>query len=260
MAKSEKDQGQMRISPEGGRMGGVKRFVITVVILAVIVLVCGIFAARTEGARRLAGEKLGKRLGMELKIGEMRIGWPYVLVLDRVESEDEAPDEGGPLFKAREIRLAPGIDPRWRITARQCGLKLVRDRGGAWTPTALGRLGAIPRGGMEKISWVTEEFRDSVALKVRDSGVEWLDSSGRVISSASGISFDVRPVEMGDRRMYYHRLVVYNVLGESLLEGHNMEREWLAGKGADYIELERETANHAPAAAGYANFRKGDKD
>ena len=181
---------------------------------------------------------LEKQLGLELAIERTSMTLAFEFVIDRVESKDF--DSGvKPGFKAREIRIAPRLFWPTRVSVLRGELTLVRGEDGVWKPAGFSRLGDVPLRNIGEISRVTRGFRKDVAIHVTEGSIIWLDKTELEIASASGILLDVLPVTIPDQTLYYHHLVVYNMLGLDGLRIHDVEREWLSSDTKDYIELHR---------------------
>lgn len=230
----------MRIlSPDNEGMGRLARFVVTVLILAAILLTTVFFAVRTEMGRELVKEGLEKRLGMKLNVGSTRIGWPYVLVAEDVQSIKSRSGSGEKeaLFEAGEIRIGLGFRPRWRLSVYKGVLNLVEDRDGNWDPEVFSRLSELPLKGVTEIAKVTEELRRNVALYLSECSINWLNSDGNAGASAKGISFHLRPVKLSQRRMYHYDISIYNLVYTDNTRDHDIEREWLSSDTVDYVEI-----------------------
>ena len=163
---------------------------------------------------------------------------PFEIVIDRMESKGF---EFGlkPGFKAREVRIAPRLFSPTAVTVLRGELTLARGEDGTWKPGGFSRLGDIPLRNIAEISRVTRTFRRNVTLHITDGSVVWLDNTELEIASASGILLDVAPVSIPQQTMYYHHLMVYNMLGVDGMRVHDVEREWLSSVTRDYIELHR---------------------
>ena len=214
------------------------RFLVTVLVLVLIVLVTGFFAAKTEGARRMVEDRLTKLLGVPVRVEQIRIGFPYALVSDRAASKGF--EEGEPGFRAQEVRVCAGIRPFCRVSILRAELRLVRNRDGMWEPTALAGLGEAVTGNVAGISGLTESLRRRVLLRVRDSSIRWRDTGGAEVAMASGVDFKMAPVRFPGRRVLFHYdLSVRNWADSDGRKLHDLEREWLAWEKTDYLEMVR---------------------
>lgn len=239
MARHDDDQGGMRIVGEGRTLGrSLRNFALTLLVVIVLIAVSVWLAARTGGARQFIADGLGSRLGTEVRIAETRIGWPYVLVMENVVSTAEVGD-GMPMFRADEIRVAPGIRTLWQVTVRRGALNLVRSDDGTWRPAAFARLGDLPLTRIAELSRLTSGIRRRVRLDISDSSIQWLNSRHVPMATAGGISFRMAPLRLPDRTMFHYKLAVYHVMGPSGTRVHDVEREWLASEGRDYVEIGR---------------------
>lgn len=236
MSASEGNRGKMKISSSGNEgMGCFSRLVITILVLAVIFLAGVFFAVRTTGGRSFIEYQLSKRLGMELTIEKASIGWPYVLVIDKLISKNFG-QENKSGFKAQEIRIARGIKPKWRISVQRCVLNLAHNSDGTWSPEYFCRLGDLPLKNITEISHVTAGLRKNMALHIRESSIRWFSEQDKAF--ANGVSFDVMPIKIADQKMYYYYLSLYNMSDFDGSRVNDIERKWLSSDLKDYIELE----------------------
>jgi len=225
----------MRVIGGGGHRGAISRFVVVVLILAVIVLVAGWFAVRSEGARGLIEEQVAKRLGTPVEIEKTRIGWPYVLVLENLRTPGfEA--AGTPGFSAVEVRVGRGFR-RWDLRLRQVILRVMDEGGGRWAPEYLARLGDLREVRAPDVVRATDGIRDKVEIRLTDSTLGWLDAEGAEVASVRDVNFSMLPVRIENRRLHYFSLDVYRATGVALGEGRDMHWEWLTTQELEYIEL-----------------------
>lgn len=222
---------------QGGK-GGLGRLLVALVVLLVILFIVAFVVARMDAGRDLIKGWLEKQLGLELAIGHTSLGLPFEVVIDRVESKGF--DFGiKPGFKAREIRIAPRLFSPTQVSVLRGEMTLMRGEDGVWVPAGFSRLGDVPLRNIGEISRVTRGFRKNVAIHVTEGSIVWLDRTELEIASASGVLLDVLPVTIPEQTLYYHHLVVYNMLGIDGLRVHDVEREWLSSDTKDYIELHR---------------------
>jgi len=226
---------RMRISGGGGG-GCLTRFVATTLIVAAVLLVTGLFLVRTEGARSLIEGQLSKRIGADVRIAQARIGWPYDLVLKNLTNRP-VDGVGKAGFAAHEVRIGLGLRTRWRVAVSRFEIDLVRGSDTSWRPVCLASLGVVPWEDAAGISGVTEEVRDRVRLSLSNGTIRWHDEKERLVASAQSFRFEMAPVRVLDRRIYYYYLDIYNWLAPDGVRVHDTEREWLATGMSDYVEL-----------------------
>ena len=109
----------MKVKTPGEGSGVVGRFIITVLIILVILLVTVFFAVRTRGGHDFVEDRLTKHFGVDMTVKRMRVGWPYALVLEELRTKDF--DEEGAMsgFAAQEVRLGPSLHGRYRVFIRR---------------------------------------------------------------------------------------------------------------------------------------------
>lgn len=238
MSKSdEESRGKIRITSTGSSLlSGVIKFLSTLLIILLILMVAGIFVCRSEGCRSFIESKLEKMLGCGVSIENTRVGWPYVLVLEKVRSEGlgEGDLQG---FKAFEVRIAPTLRCGLSFRVNRGVLNLVRQADDTWLPGAFERLGDLPLKNLSEISHITSKLRRRHMLHITDGAFHWLGSDGVPLASATGVSFDMEYANVKGWRMYHYRLSVYNAVDPYAGKVHDVEREWLSSDSRDYIEL-----------------------
>jgi hypothetical protein len=218
--------------------GGLKSFVVTIIVIAAILLATAFFAVRTEGGRSFVEGWVAKRLGMELTIKDARLNLPLTLVIVDTVSKAVEP-HGKPVFKAREISITPTLRAGLEITVERATLNLMRTSAGDWTPAVFSRLGDVQSRNVAEISRAMRKLAGYLTLRISDSTLNWMSEDGTIMASMNGLSFDVAPVQLPDRNIRYFRLAVdsANIGDNSTVR--DVEREWLSSDARDYIELNR---------------------
>ena len=187
--------------------------------------------------RELVRDRLEKRLGLELDIGRARIDWPYVLVVEKLRSKKEGPDQKTPLIEAKELHIGWGFRPRWRVQVYQGVLNIVGDADENGNPELFSRLSSLPLKGVNGIARVTKELRRHMTLDLRECSIDWLHRDGSKRASASGLSFHLRPVKLPARRMYHYDISTYNLVYIDRSRDHDIVKEWLSSDALPYVEI-----------------------
>ncbi|MBL7076458.1 MAG: hypothetical protein ISS31_03205 [Kiritimatiellae bacterium] len=223
-------------TPEGG-MGVVGRFLVTVLIILIVVLVTVFFAVRTRGGHEFIEERIEKHLGVDVVVDSMRIGWPYALVLEDIRTEgfDEEGDMSG--FAAQEVRLGPSLRARYRVFVRRGHLRLVETEGQMWEPACFARLGELPYGDLADVTRMLPLSTGRVELEVNGARVEWFDRRNSILASAHGISYRVTPVRIPGRTMQHHNLSLYSMTRPNGARISDVAREWLSSDTIERVEL-----------------------
>lgn len=250
-SKQTDDAQPMRVTSPGDSFGRrLGRALITTAVLLAILLVTGVFVARSDGGRSFAEDRLAKWLGDEASIGRMHIGWPYVLVMEKVQTRRMA-DEGQPGCKALEVRISPRLFSPWHVGVTRGVLNLVEKPDGTWEPGAFTRLGELPDKGVADVSRIMEPLREKVSLTLTDASLRWIGPNGVPRASASGVSLSSRPADIPGHRMTHYRLSVYSSMGPGGKRAQDEEREWLASESKDYIELSRSSRQAQTGELGF---------
>jgi len=234
VSRGEEAPGRLRISSEGG-IGRRGRLILTLLAVLAILMVTGLFAVRTEGGKDFLRDHLAGRLGMEISIDAVRIGWPYDLVVRGMESDGYGPNAPG--FGCRELRFGIGLGPLYRVSVTGPELVLAKDADGRWTPAAFSPLGKLASGGILEISRMTESSRRRVSLAIEDGSVRWLDGPAALRAEAKGIAFRLCPVDIPGRQMYYYSLSVDSAVDAAGSRALGVRREWLASATIEYLEI-----------------------
>jgi hypothetical protein len=231
-------------------MGPLGRLVTTILVAAALVLVTGWFAARTQGGKAFLSEWLGKRTGLDFKVGRTRIGLPYAVVFEDAESVEKAGD-GQPMVRAREIRIGWRPWARWAVYVRRASAS-VETAGGVCRPAFLAGLASVDPMDVHAVSALTAEFRNRITVELDDASVSRLGQDGGY-SSAQGVDFVLTPVRIPDRRMYHGRLLVRSYVMADGTSVSGLRREWLAADGVEDMQIRpsrgQEPDAPAPAAA-----------
>ena len=233
MGQADPENGKLTISSgEEDGAGRWKRFGVTALILAVVLLVAGLFVARTEGVRQLVEDRLVKWLGVDVTIARTRIGFPYDLVLENIESAGFDGHRAG--LRVREVRIGPGRP--WRVVVDGAELVLVLDGQGTWNPPVWSPFGNLPIRNVIELSRLTRDWRGRATMRSLNGHVKWLNATGRPMAAARGVDFSLARVSLPGRRMFHYRLSVRDMFcpcGDSV---HDVvQREWLSGEGADDV-------------------------
>lgn len=250
MTKSEGSEGRMMITSSGSEVVlHILRLLGTLLVVLGIVLIAGFFAARTEGARELVEDRLSKLIGVPVSVARVRIGLPYVLILDGVQTDGFGlPERGG--VKIQEMSVAPCLAPVWSVKVLRCEARITQQSDGLWSPSALAGVGRLQQGTLADIARATSAWRQRMRLALKDSLIRW-DADGRE-ALAAGIDFNMRPASIPGRRGVTH--FVLSVRQWSDLagrEGQDEHREWLAWESEPYVELARRSGDPGSADRGF---------
>lgn len=229
----------MRITTPDGDSGGggLKRFVVTALIILVIFYAGAYFGLRTSGARSLIDSSLEKRLGMEVEIGETRLAFPLGLRINTIKAG--SPGENLPGFTAQELCVELGARLVTKISASGVELVLAKQGDGSWEPRFFSRMGDLPSRKMAIVSDVTKSFRDKVSVCVDDALIKWVDEHGQVSVLMEGVDFEMQQVKLPGREMFHYKLGVFKFSSDLVGGGgdHDIVREWLSGPDAEYVEV-----------------------
>ncbi len=222
-------------TPEGG-MGVVGRFLVTVLVILIVLLVTVFFAVRTRGGHEFIEERIEKHLGVDITVDRMRIGWPYALVMEdmRTEGFDEEGDMPG--FAAQEVRIGPSLRAPYRLFIRRGHLRLVETESRLWDPACFARLGELPYGDLADVTRMLS-LTGRMEFGVNGGRVEWFDRQNSILASAHGIDYRVTPVRIPGRTMQHHALSLYSMTRPNGARMSDVSREWLSSDTMERVEL-----------------------
>jgi len=233
----------MKVLAGDKKSGAISRFITVSLILLFIVMVTVWFGVRTDGGRDFAESKLSDHFGTGVSIESMRIGFPYVLVLDNLRTAGfEAAGTAG--FSVAEVRLGLRGWKKYSLRLKQLIVRVQDDGDGNWKPASFARLGDLKDAEIVDMVHLTDSLRKKVSLRVVNSNIGWLDIDGVESAVARDIDFKMLPVRIDDRRMHYYVLDIYNANGIALDSGRDMHWEWLTTPKTDYIELPGRSEGH----------------
>jgi hypothetical protein len=227
----------MKVKTPGDGTGVVGRFVITVLIILMVLLVTIFFAVRTRGGHDVVEERLQKYFGMELTVKRMRVGWPYALVLEELRTKGFDEEGAMPGFAAQEVRLGPSLHGWCRVFIRRGHLRLVESAGQVWEPAFFTRLGALPYGDLADVARMAPLTSGHVDFELNGGRIEWLDQDSTLVAAAHGISYRLTPVRIPGRRMQHHALSLYSMTRPNGARMTDVSREWLSSDTIPHVEL-----------------------
>ncbi len=226
----------MKVLSGEKKSGVISRFLVITSVLVFIVMVALWFGARTDGGRELAESKLSNHFGMKVSIESMKIGFPYVLVMENLRTPGfEAAGSAG--FSVTEVKLGLRGWKKYSLHLKQLIVRVQDDGDGNWKPDSIARLGDLKNAEIIDMVHLTDGLRKKVRLRIVNSNLGWLDVDGVEVAVARDVDFRMLPVKIDDRKMHYYVLDIYNADGIALDSGRNMHWEWLTTPKTDYIEL-----------------------
>lgn len=250
MGRRKDEDGQMRVSSEGGFVTRLRRALITVVLLLVILWLTVWLGVGTRGGHDLVVDRVGGAIGMELTCREVRFGFPAVFTLEEVETKGFGEGGGGLQVNQAAIALRAGR-PWLRVTLRRPVLNLVFEPGRGWEPAAFSRLGYLPAKHIREVSQLCERIRHKLSVVVNSGSVTWTDRSRGELAAARGVDFKLSPARVPEHRMSYYFLRVYNVHGTRGERLDDVELEWLASDALTFIEIRRSASLAAWSGEGF---------
>lgn len=238
MSGSRKNRNLEVVTETPARGHPIRRFVITVCILAAVFYVGIFLACGTEGFRSYAEEYLGTHLGIPVSIKRIHATPTLNLVLTGVMTEGVS-RKGAPGYRVQEAVV------RWSVLNRilsrgeilsalelnDFGVSFAPGETGEWEPAALEKLGswvadwgrfdlakppaqaAPDETGEEDTDTppkLQSEFWDRVSLSIKDGSMSWWDADKQELASAAGIRFDITPLSLPNRRMTHYFMTLKN--------------------------------------------------
>lgn len=225
------------VSAPGGCLTRLVRMVVALAVIAALLALTAVFLARSDGFRQLACDRLGAAAGgLEIRIDKTRAGWPCDLVLEGIETPGMDPGCAG--FRVAELRVGPRPGGGWRVRVRQAALNMVETDDGGWRPACFAAIGDLPWNDISEVTRLTRTNWPRGTLRLSDTTLRWLRADGGVSASAAGVLFSLQPVEVEGRRLCLYRLQSHLMVMPDGTALRDVNREWLASEGSDFIELE----------------------
>jgi hypothetical protein len=230
--------------------GGIKRFVITLLVIAAILVATAFLVVRTDGGRSFVEKWLVKQLDMDLTIKDAKLELPFTLVI--VDAVSKAVEPGGkPLLRIRELSVSPSMRGGLKFEVRRGVLFLIRNGSGDWIPAFFSKFGEVPSKNVAEISRVMRKMGKGSSLFVNDSVITWMSEDGAVNAEVTGLSFDAAPVDLPDRTIRYFRVAADSATTGDGVVAKDVEREWLSSDARDYVELNRIGGGREEGSGGF---------
>ncbi|MEI6564303.1 MAG: hypothetical protein WCO42_08390 [bacterium] len=192
-----------------------------------------VLGIQTRVGCELVANYLKKQTGLDLTVGGARLTAPLGLILVDVQTKPSTTPLGS--FKAREIE----VDFRWGgtmdLTLRGMRLELVKIADG-WVPTPFVKLGALSD--IRETAALFAEDPDVVSVDVTDSTILWSGPDGERLSSVDGLSLNMRPVRLGERRLKVFDVAARSVYRSGGVKGRIVQRLWISVPDNPYLEVE----------------------
>jgi hypothetical protein len=218
--------------------GGIKRFLVTLIIIGAILVATAFLVVRTDGGRSFVEKWLVKQLDMDLTIKDAKLELPFTLVI--IDAVSKAVEPGGkPLLRIRELSVSPTMRGGLKLDVRRGVLFMLRNASGDWTPAFFSKFGEMPSKNVAEISRVMRKMGKGTSLFVNDSAITWIGEDGVVKAEVTGLSFDAAPVDLPDRTIRYFRVAADSAKSAAGVVVKDVEREWLCSDTKDYVELNR---------------------
>lgn len=238
MAKLRESSGNMQVITPGERRSGFfGSFIMPLLIIIVILLVTIFFIVKTDGGKKFIVDRMGKSLRMDVELGETRIGWPYILVLDGVSVKEKEASE--PALTAESIRVFYDLKLRRHVSVSHGELILKQNNDDDWTPDVFSRFGDIPSGNIAQLAKILDLFDRRDVIDLIDVTIKWIDKSGNENSSVSIADFKTVPVKISLHKMRYFDLAIKSGMVKEK-EFSDVKKEWLASEKKPYLSLDED--------------------
>ncbi len=217
------------------RSGFIRSFMVPLIVIILILMISGVFLAKTDGVRQFIADKMGAKLGLKVEISSSRIGLPYVLVLEDVAGYQKGTTNK--LFSADRIIVFRDFRLRRHITIERGELTMIKGKDNDWLPHVLNRLGDVPEGNIAQLADTLDLFDKRIVLTINDSVIRWLNESGENQSSVLGLYFKMLPAYIPEHEgmKYFYLMARTGDISGKKFQG--IEKEWLASKNIPYLEL-----------------------
>ncbi len=220
------------------RIGGIRRFVVTVLVLATILYVAAFFIVRTDGFRYVVEERMRDAWDWPVRVERVWLNPDWSLVVEGIESEGFETREGAGVA-VDEIRLDWSI---FRLLhPRRAALHRVRLHGGifsfqmasdeTWQPAffhadaaALTEWFGLRAGDPPETE--TRFVAGQVDLHITDAHVYWWNEKNDLAASLSGLTFESDQARILDDYFRYIRMTANEIFSIGHARSHVTHR-WL---------------------------------
>lgn len=202
-----------------------------VILLVVLVLTVLALSVRSRAGGDWIADVLRKKTGLDLKIGEARLGLPFDLILKNVQAR-QAEAYGG--FKAVEIRMGARLNGVVELGVKGAELDLVKTADG-WLPAAFERIAVL--NDVRDTPGLFVDVPRGLRLNIRDSAISWGTADGEITRRVKGLELWAMPLESPGRRMWFYELFARDVKRAGGVEGQNVRRCWLSAADNPYVEI-----------------------
>lgn len=230
----------MKVTDDGEtakKKHGLRRLLVTLVVIAVILYVFLFLAARTDGARSLVEKWMSDKIGSQVTIRKMAMTLPFGLAMEDVRTKDFTGDSAG--VDVGEMKMVPGGRTALSLSAKNVKIVLEREGEEGWGPRLFEKVGDLPLKDIGEISRVTESFRERLSVVAERISITWIDQGGEILAMVEDASFSVEPVFLPSGKWHYYSLKIYKCEAPGLggLTGKDIAKEWLADENRPYVEL-----------------------
>ncbi len=204
-----------------------------------ILALFGILAVRMQGTQQLLTERLARRLGVDVSVDSVRIGWPYDLVFSGLMFADPdalAATTAEPLLSLDELRLGWRGGRGLAIRVRRGQLSLNSGDDGRPGPLRWAALADMEDAGALS-DWLLTTFGDDVRFCAEQMTVAWRGADGRLLMRAENVNWFSVPVRVPRRRWRYFELAADRVMRADGSDLTGLRYEWLISGELTLIEL-----------------------
>jgi hypothetical protein len=213
----------------------IRRFVMTMCLLAGVLYVGAYFACKTDGFRSYTEEFLEHHLGIPVHVKAVRATPSLDLVVTGVRTRD-GNRQGTPGYQVQETvvrwsalnKLLSHGEILSSLELKDCSVSFAPGEAGEWEPAALAKLG----------SWLAEwgrfnlkeqpasssldskdtklspniqaDFWNRIRISIENGDMSWWNVDQRELASAAGIRFYMTPLFLPNRKMTHYFLTLEN--------------------------------------------------
>lgn len=218
------------VRPPRKRLSAVGCLTVMVLLVAIVLLILAVSVRSQGGGEWIAGI-LRKKTGLDLMIGEARLGLPFDLVMKNVQAR-QVEAYGG--FKAAEIRMGLRLSGGVELGVKGAELDLVKTADG-WLPAAFERIAVL--NDVRETPGLFVDVPRGLHLNIRDSGISWGTPDGEISRQVRGLELWAMPLESPGRRMWFYELFARDVKRAGGVEGRNVRRCWMSAADNPYVEI-----------------------
>jgi len=190
------NHGKQNISPDSA-MRHISKFIHTVIIITVILVLALYWVARTDFAAKCFAEYIESKTGLNTKVGQSRVTWRGVVELKNMSLS--VPHADGNLNVVNTALFAPSVELKMfgyckKLRLDYAEINLKQYQNGVWTPAILKEMRhAKPETLPAVLTGIGAKFPGEIAV---DNATFYVTSADGVLATYTDASFYHKPLRL----------------------------------------------------------------